>query len=80
MRPTARPRNRGGFVVSGDSLSHYINRWSEHQSLPNATVWEDTKSTRVTYRGTENEKFRVIIRQKPNAIGFHAKLPGDRRK
>jgi hypothetical protein len=58
----------------------YVNEWGETVALPNATVWEDTKTTRVTYRGQEAETFRVIVRQKPNPIGFHAKLPGDKRQ
>ena len=61
-------------------MSSYINDYGENQPLPNATVWEETKTTRVTYHGDDNRKFSVIVRQKPNPIGFHAKLPGDRRR
>lgn len=57
----------------------YVNDWGETVALPNATVWEDTKTTRVTYRG-DGKKFSVIVRQKPNPIGFHASLPGDKRQ
>ncbi len=57
----------------------YVNDWGETVAMPSATVWEDTKTTHVTYRGEDNARFRVIVRQKPNPIGFHASLPGDRR-
>ena len=57
----------------------YVNDLDETQPLPNATVWEDTKTTHVTYRGDNASKFRVIVRQKPNPIGFRATLPGDKR-
>ena len=40
---------------------------------------EPEKTARVTYHGDEGKKFRVIVRQKPNPIGFRAKLPGDKR-
>ena len=56
-------------------MSHYNDGW-EQRPLPNATVWEDTKTTHVTYRGEDGSKFRVIVRQLPNPIGFTAKLPG----
>jgi hypothetical protein len=58
----------------------YVDDWGETVALPSATVWEDTKSTRVTYRGNGAETFRVIVRQKPNPIGFHVILPGDKRR
>lgn len=61
-------------------MTMYVNHWGEHQTLPSATVWEDTKTTRVTYPGDNGSKFRVIVRQKPNPIGFHASLPGDKRQ
>ena len=57
----------------------YVNDWGETVAMPIATVWEDTKTTHVTYRGEDNARFRVIVRQKPNPIGFHASLPGDYR-
>jgi len=58
----------------------YVNEWGEMVALPNATVWEDTRTTRVTYPGDNDTKFRVLVRQKPNPIGFHASLPGDKRQ
>ncbi len=42
-----------------------------------AVVTED-KEARVTYRNQAGEKFRVIVRQKPNPIGFTARLPRGR--
>jgi hypothetical protein len=40
---------------------------------------EPEKTARVTYRGDDGKRFRVIVRQLPNPIGFRAKLPGERR-
>ena len=40
---------------------------------------EPERTARVTYRGEDGKRFRVIVRQKPNPVGFHAKLPGDKR-
>jgi hypothetical protein len=42
-------------------------------------VHEEPKSAKVTFRGDEGRKFSVIVRQKPNPIGFAARLPGDKR-
>ena len=58
----------------------YVNHWDEHHPLPSATVWHDPPETRVIWRNADGKAFRAIVRQKPNPIGFHAKLPGDRRK
>lgn len=60
-------------------MSHYSDGWQQNP-LPSATVWEDTKTTRVTFKGDDGKRFRVVVRQKPNPIGFRAVLPGDRRK
>ena len=57
----------------------YVNDWGENHPLPNATVSYEPREARVTYRGDNASKFRVIVRQKPNPIGFRAKLPGDSR-
>jgi hypothetical protein len=57
-------------------MSYYTDG-EQQQPLPSATVWEDTKTTRVTYRSETGAKFRVVVRQLPNPIGFHATLPGD---
>lgn len=47
------------------------------QPRATVTVHTDTPEARVTYRGDNGAKFRTIFRQKPNPIGFHARLPGD---
>jgi hypothetical protein len=51
-------------------------------SLPRATVTvhTDTPEAKVTYRGPNGAKFSAIFRQKLNPIGFHARLPGDRKR
>ncbi len=59
-------------------MSLFVNDWDEQRPLPTATVWEDTKTTRVTYRGDDGSKFRVVVRQVPNPVGFRAQLPGDK--
>lgn len=43
------------------------------------TLIEDVKTARVTYRNEDGKRFRVVVRQVPNPIGFRAKLPGDKR-
>lgn len=37
-----------------------------------------TRSAEVIYTGDNNEKFKLKFHQKPNPIGFHACLPGDK--
>jgi hypothetical protein len=44
------------------------------------TLIEPEKTARVTYRGENGSRFRVIVRQRPNPVGFRAVLPGDKRK
>jgi hypothetical protein len=41
------------------------------------TFIETTREARVTYRGEDGKRFRVIVRQRPNPVGFRAVLPGD---
>ena len=50
--------------------------------LPQATIMvhEDMPAAKVTYRGKLGGAFSVMVHQKPNPIGFRAKLPGDRRQ
>ncbi len=59
-------------------MSTYVDEWGNHVSRATVTVTEETKSARVTYRGEDGKRFRVDVVQKPNPIGFGAKLPGDR--
>lgn len=80
-KPVTKPANitqaQADRAVRAHHRSHmYVNRDDETQPLPSATVWEDTKTTRVTYRGEDGSKFRVIVRQLPNPIGITAKMPG----
>jgi hypothetical protein len=49
-------------------------------SRSTVTVHEATRSAKVTYANDKGETFRVMVHQKPNSIGFHAKLPGDKMK
>lgn len=60
-------------------MSIYVNDYDEQ--LPRATIYahEDQRVVKVTYRGTEGEKFAVRFVQKPNPIGFRATLPGGRK-
>lgn len=51
-----------------------------HNPRATVTVHEDPRSAQVTYTGANGVKFRVIVHQKPNPIGFHARLPGDKRR
>lgn len=52
-----------------------------HDMRASITVCEETKSAKVTYRNqTGGKPFSVMVHQKPNPIGFHARLPGDKRK
>lgn len=61
-------------------MSVYVDPWENHQPRATVTVHEDPKEFRVMWRGDKGKNFRAIIRQRPNPIGFHAKLPGDRRR
>ena len=48
-------------------------------SRATVTVHTDTASAKVTYPNPNGGKpFRVMVHQKPNSIGFHARLPGDK--
>ncbi len=58
-------------------MSTYVpNDW-EQRSRATVTVEEERRSAKVTYRGEDGKKFRVIVVQKANPIGFAARLPGD---
>lgn len=58
-------------------MSTFVDNDWVQQSRATVTVHTDTPEARVTYRGDNGAKFRTIFRQKPNPIGFHARLPGD---
>lgn len=51
-----------------------------HVQRASVTVHTDTPSAKITYPGQNGSKFRVLVTQKPNPIGFMARLPGDKRK
>lgn len=57
----------------------YSDHYNDHVQRASVTIHTDTPSAKVTYRGDNGAKFRVVVTQKPNPIGFHAKLPGDKR-
>lgn len=62
----------GTYVHDGD--------WY-HEDTASMTVHEEAREAKVTYPAPDGGKpFRVIVRQKPNPIGFHATLPGDKRR
>ena len=46
---------------------------------PTVTAITDTPSVRVIYRNDAGATFRVNAVQKPNPIGFLARLPGAKR-
>lgn len=57
-------------------MSMYVNEWGEHVALPNATVVDEQRSAKVTFHSEGGKSFSVVVRQKPNPIGFTAKMPG----
>jgi hypothetical protein len=61
-------------------VSVYVDPDWIQQNKATVTVSEEPKTARVTYRGEDGKKFRVNVVQRPNPIGFHARLPGDKRK
>lgn len=58
-------------------MSTFVDHYGNQLSRASTTVHTDTPEVKVTYRGADGAKFRTIFRQKPNPIGFHARLPGD---
>lgn len=61
-------------------MSTYNDDYNDHAPRSTVTVHEEPRSGRITYRGDDGKTFRVTVHQKPNPIGFHARLPGDRSK
>lgn len=61
-------------------MSVYVDHWHSQLSRATSTVVEETRSAKVTYRNEQGKTFRVMVHQKPNPIGFMARLPGDKRK
>lgn len=57
----------------------FVDHWGNYQSRDTAFVHQDTRSAKVTYTNDQGNRFRVMVHTKPNPIGFHARLPGDRK-
>ena len=55
----------------------YSDGWNDHVPRATTFVSEEPKSYRVTYRNEHGKAFRVNIVQRPNPIGFNARLPGE---
>lgn len=49
-------------------------------SADTITVHEEQRSAIVRYPKPKGGSFKVKFVQKPNPIGFHARLPGDRKQ
>lgn len=58
-------------------MSTFVDDWGNQLSRATTTVLTDTPSVKVTWRNEQGKRFRAIVGQKPNPIGFHARLPGD---
>jgi hypothetical protein len=61
-------------------MSVYVDEWDVQNPRATVTVHEETRSAKVTYANSAGAKFRVMIHQKPNPIGFAVRLPGDKRR
>jgi hypothetical protein len=61
-------------------MSVYVDYDGSQVPLASTTVHENTRTARVTYRNERGDRFRVNVVQRPNAIGFTARLPGDRKR
>lgn len=58
-------------------MSTFVDYWGTHHARATVTVLADTPSAKVTWYAEDGKRFRAIVRQKPNPIGFHVRLPGD---
>lgn len=66
-------------TADGEKAVSYSNGFDNHVPRATLTVHEEAKEAKVTYPARDGGRpFRVIVRQKPNPIGFHVRLPGDR--
>lgn len=54
----------------------YTTEYGEPAVRDTMMVWEETRVALVTYHG-DGASYRVRVVQRPNPIGFHARLPGD---
>ena len=53
--------------------------YDEYVPADTITVHEETREVLVRYPKPNGGTFTVRVRQKPNPIGFHARLPGSKR-
>jgi tRNA (Thr-GGU) A37 N-methylase len=60
-------------------MKAYYDEYTGSTCPDTMTVHEETREALVKY-ASPTGTFTVRVRQKPNPIGFHARLPGDRRK
>jgi hypothetical protein len=60
-------------------MSTYVDDDWVHNQRATAYVHEDQRVVKVTYRNEDGKKFSLRFVQKPNPIGFMAKLPGGRK-
>lgn len=60
-------------------MSVYVDDWGNQVPQATITVEDDQKRIKVTYRGDDGKTARMLFIRKPNPIGFHARLPGDKR-
>jgi hypothetical protein len=57
----------------------YVDYWGEQLHRATINVTQEYRTARVTYRSEDGKRrFRVNVVQKPNPIGFHARLPGSK--
>src|SRR5690606_27413965 len=54
------------------ALSTYVDCWGQAVSRATMVVSEEPRAAKVTYSGTGG-RFRVLVRQKANPIGFTAR-------
>lgn len=57
----------------------YYDGFDQQAYKDSITVHEDEQSALVKYPRAGGGSFTVRVVRKPNPIGFHARLPGDRR-
>lgn len=58
-------------------MSRYTDKFWDTDAKATIDVYDVRREAKVTYPGEEGRTFAVIVRVKPNPIGFRARLPGD---
>lgn len=61
-------------------MSVYVDGWHDQHSRATITIEDKRREAMVTYRNATGQSFRVMVVQRANPIGFHAVLPGDRKR